>query len=610
MAGWSILSNGSGLDCVEIIRTLQSCSRRCFGVDHAVKGSLDGCDDYKDELRCLFDQVLSVFLKEIASKGSVRPIPAMLGDGRCLDLFKLFWVVRERGGYEWVSKNRLWALVAEELGLDVGVKSCIKLVYRKYLDELDEWLRKLFRDESLGIGQSGRGGNLGFSEFRGLLLDGQDQRKNNDMLLLKNCKYVDLDVEKSDTTSVYKMHDGAEKSSNDDDEKFYDDDDNDDVVLQASVANKDFSSRKRKRESLSGMLNWVIEVAKHPNDPTIGVRPEGSKCKEHESKEFWDQALLAREVLLLQRHIDSNAEQSLLQKKLKMHPSMYEDNKVFNQQSTERLRCSKRLPSLTKSHFCPCCEPCSTTQSKLASPCTIELENVPKEEVVVTVDLLAPSTTVGMPGDDPFEKHVSVGPLFQAEVPEWTGVVSESDTKWLGTRVWPMDNGKLNSHIELDPIGKGRQDSCDCQLPGSVQCVRFHIAEKRMKMKLELGLVFYHWKFDHMGEEVSLRWTIEEEKRFKNMVKLNPPSLNKCFWDDAFKYFPRKARENLVSYFFNVFLVQRRSYQNRVTPKNIDSDDDESGFGSFSESFGHEAVKFSGSKFHICTQNKQCTELE
>jgi len=35
--------------------------------------------------------------------------------------------------------------------------------------------------------------------------------------------------------------------------------------------------------------------------------------------------------------------------------------------------------------------------------------------------------------DDSREKLVSVGRLFQAEVPQWTGVVYESDSKWLGT---------------------------------------------------------------------------------------------------------------------------------------------------------------------------------
>ena len=62
-------------------------------------------------------------------------------------------------------------------------------------------------------------------------------------------------------------------------------------------------------------------------------------------------------------------------------------------------------------------------------------------------------------------------------------------------------------------LGKGRQDSCDCELPGSIECVRFHIAGKRLRAKLELGSAFYYWKLEKMGEEVNLSWTKEQENR-------------------------------------------------------------------------------------------------
>jgi hypothetical protein len=40
------------------------------------------------------------------------------------------------------------------------------------------------------------------------------------------------------------------------------------------------------------------------------------------------------------------------------------------------------------------------------------------------------------PSSDGFPiKHVSIGPRFQAEVPQWTGDIFESDSKWLGTQV-------------------------------------------------------------------------------------------------------------------------------------------------------------------------------
>lgn len=231
----------------------------------------------------------------------------------------------------------------------------------------------------------------------------------------------------------------------------------------------------------------------------------------------------------------------------------------------------------------------------------MELDNGPKERELVTVDISATDTKVNPPEDDYLPRQVYGDCL--AEVPEWTGVVSQSDSKWLGTCIWPLEHKRHIVLIETDPIGRGRPDLCGCRLPGSVECVRFHIAEKRMKLKLELGSVFYRWRFDHMGEEVSLQWTSDEETRVKDMVRSN-------LWKNAFKCFPGKTRENLVSYYFNVFLVLRRRYQNRVTPNNIDSDDDESDFGSLGDSFGHEAVKVPGFNFLACSENKQCTDFE
>ncbi|XP_057977552.1 AT-rich interactive domain-containing protein 2 [Malania oleifera] len=619
MAGWPILTNGSALDCVEIIRTFRSIGF-CLDIDSSVEGGTGNC---YDKLRCLFDQILSVFLKEVVRKECIRPSPVMLGDGRAVDLFKLFWDARKRGGYDSVSKNNEWALLLEDCGLDLGVGASVRLIYYKYLFQLDQWLRH-YSDKSLGNGQCTYGRSLGVfslglkTESRDFLTDGVGCKPKNDKLIrlepVKIHRSIDdLDTQKSKMHmlalgNMCKMQCGDGKSPNDDDEKICDDSD-DVVILEPTVAMKNLSSRKRKRDSLSGMLNWIIQTAKHPTDPPIGML-EDPACKGQGRKEFWAQALLARDALLLKRHVDSNAERSLMQKKLKMHPSMYEDSIVQHRQSREGLRCSKRLPLLEKCHSCSCCKPCSATESASTSPCKAELENSPNEEAPVTVELLATKAIARSFDDDPLRQQVFVGHLFQAEVPEWTGEVFASDSKWLGTRFWPMETQRHDAKNEIDPIGKGRQDTCGCQLPGSVNCIRFHIAEKRMKLKLELHVAFYHLGFGRMGEEVSLSWTLEEEKRFKDMVRLNSLSLDeKWFWDNAFQWFPGKTRENLVSYYFNVFLVRRRSYQNRVNPKNIDSDD-ESEFGSLGDGFGLEAIEVAGSKSLICSENRQCTDWE
>ncbi|KAJ9147932.1 hypothetical protein P3X46_030045 [Hevea brasiliensis] len=357
------------------------------------------------------------------------------------------------------------------------------------------------------------------------------------------------------------------------------------------------------------MLNWVIQIAKCPDDPSNGEIPSLFKLKDHKGSELWAQAVRARDALLCRRQVNSNSEWPLLQNNHKMHPSMYEDVTLANDQSAKRLRCSERLSALVKPRLCSCCSSCSAAQSQLISSPNTEFENGLKQRPPFADDLSAVSTTLSPSGDEEILSHVSVGPHFQAEVPEWISIVSESDPRWLGTRVWPSD-GDHDAPVETVSTGNGRPNLCGCQLPGSVECVRFHIAKNRMRLKLELGPLFYHWRFDHMGEEISLRWTAKEEKRFKNILRFNPPSLDKSFWDDSRKHFPRKTREDLVSYYFNVFLVQRRSYQNRVTPKHIDSEDDESEFGSLSDSYGNKAVQVSGSNILICSENQQCTDFK
>lgn len=170
--------------------------------------------------------------------------------------------------------------------------------------------------------------------------------------------------------------------------------------------------------------------------------------------------------------------------------------------------------------------------------------------------------------------QVPIGPLFQAEVSEWTGVASKSDAKWLGTLIWPLEKKENRFLIERDPIGKGRQDSCGCEIRNSLQCVKFHVIEKRLKVKVELGSAFNQWKFNKMGEEVAFCWNEKEKDMFSSIVKSNPP-LGKCFWDEIYKHFHDKSREELVCYYFNVFLLQHRAYQNRIAPNSITCDEEE-----------------------------------
>ncbi|KAJ7944944.1 AT-rich interactive domain-containing protein [Quillaja saponaria] len=615
MAGWSTLINGSGLDCVENVGAFQG-NGYCLTLDNLENGGIHDSNDFEVKQKRLFYNVVSVYLEQSSSRGLVRPLPVMLGDGQQLDLYKLFCSVKERGGYSLVSENGLWATVVEELGLDVEFLASVKLIFDKYLNELEGWFWKNY------VGEKGCDDSSKFlpfeleKEFRDLLSVGpkSKQKREGHVNLESNRmrKYMDVGIQENisnflDTKNEHLICEDVQNTHIDDDEKVFKDDENDALILDSRVDKKEFDQRKRKREVLSGMLNWVRLIAEHPLDPSFGLI-DPSKWKEYEGQEFWGQALRAREALLMKRQVKSHSEPSPSQK-LKMHPAMYEDDLVHTHQSTGKLRSSERLPPFSKSHLGSGCNSCSASTSKLPSSINIKADSSPMEQPPEMVNLLAVNPLVNPSDDDPTEKQVSVGPFHQAEVPIWTGVVSESNSKWLGTQIWPLKDRERNSMIEGDPIGKGRQEACNCQFQGSVECVRFHVAESRMKLKLELGSAFYYWRFDCMGEEVSLKWTTEEEKRFKDMMRSNSP-LNGSFRDNLLKYFPRKTKRDLVSYYFNAFLIQLRSYQNRVTPKSIDSDSDESEFGSFSDGFGHEAIRVPDFDFLECYENKQCTDLE
>ncbi|XP_054825009.1 AT-rich interactive domain-containing protein 2-like isoform X2 [Prosopis cineraria] len=614
MARWSSFTNGSSEDCLETVGGHQG-NDCCFDVGRVIRDQLD--DEVK--LKCLFHQLLSIYIKENNSGGNIRPVPVMLGDGQSLDLYKLFSFVNKRGGYALVSKKGLWGSVTKELHLNPKLLASVKLVYDKYLNEFEGWLGKARGGKNFKSGNHGC--DMDFKsvpselvkEFRDALC-GNARLKDDVSVQLQSHKtrnYIDLidhegEMNLPDNKNQPTICENVHSILGDANLKLSDGVKDDLASLNSEVPVKESNSRKRKREALSSMLNWIRRIAKYPHDPSIEPIPEASKWKEYKGQDFWVQILRAREALRLRSCDKPKCVQPSMQKQ-KMHPAMYEDHAAVSRRSTAKLRWSKRLPTSVKSQICSCCNSHSAIENKLPCAATTEEENASLEKTTAADGLLSAKETANSSTDDTVEKQVAIGPLFQAEVPKWTGVVSESDSKWLGTQVWPLKDRELQSVTETGIIGRGRQETCSCKVQGSVECVRFHIAEMRMKLKLDLGSAFYQWGFDCMGEEVSLQWTAEEEKKFKDIMMLNLPSQNKS---NPFKYFPKKKRRSLVSYYFNVFLIQRRIYQNRVTPSSVDSDDDEHEFGSFTDGFGMEAVKGPGYKFLECSQNNRCTELE
>ncbi|CDY18879.1 hypothetical protein Bca4012_028915 [Brassica carinata] len=312
----------------------------------------------------------------------------------------------------------------------------------------------------------------------------------------------------------------------------------DDKKLEEAVfLDSGSSPGKRKRECSLVTLKWLSEAAKDPCDVSVGSLPDRSKWDCYGSEEPWKELLLFRAS---RTNSDSSCEK-IWQKIQKMHPSLYQDSAGTSYNLRERL-------SFDRNQF-------NERKAGISSEDGSGSEGSDEED----------------------ESGGLVGPEFQAEVPEWTGIITESDPKWLGTLNWPLNkeqNNKNNLLIERDPIGKGRQDaSCGCQNPGSVGCVRFHIKAKQEKLKLELGSAFYMWCFDTMGEGNLQYWTEFELKKVMSLMP-SPPTLIPSFFDELRSVLPSKSRGKIVSYFYNVTLLQFRANQSRMTPYEIDSDTD------------------------------------
>lgn len=186
----------------------------------------------------------------------------------------------------------------------------------------------------------------------------------------------------------------------------------------------------------------------------------------------------------------------------------------------------------------------------------------------------------------PPRKLVSIGLDFQANLPEWGAKnarqASELDisdqndveNKLAGICVIPMPEFGQSAN-DSDKVGGGRTDCC-CEDSGSVRCVRQHIKEARARLCKTIGHErFSELGFSDMGEVVAYKWSREEQQLFHDVVYSNPASWGKNFWDHLSMVFPTRAKKDIVSYYFNVFMLQRRAVQNRCDPMNIDSDDDE-----------------------------------
>jgi hypothetical protein len=302
------MANGSSLDRLEA-KTFTESHRNG---DCLIEDCVDSVGHDKAKQKSLFCQIFSVYLKENCSRGNVKPVPVMLGDGQLLDLYQLFFLVKEKGGYDVVSRKGLWDSVIVELGMDIPVLASVKLVYDRYLHGFEDWLSKTFEEKSLKNGNNGCLNSLPVDlekEFRSLLCSNLKD-KDDDFVPLESSniiKHIDLVNQKSGgylldsinlTNKCLDVQQVDGEGNDDDDDKFF------------GNSLKDYlaASRKRKRESISGMVNWTRHITKHPFDAVALPLPEPSKWKEYKGgNDFFVQLLRARDVLAARKNADTNS---------------------------------------------------------------------------------------------------------------------------------------------------------------------------------------------------------------------------------------------------------------------------------------------------------------
>ncbi|QHO22206.1 AT-rich interactive domain-containing protein [Arachis hypogaea] len=237
------------------------------------------------------------------------------------------------------------------------------------------------------------------------------------------------------------------------------------------------NNRKGDNNSME-LLSWVKNVAVN----SYGESKVGLTCNNKNSEK--KKVLSYREAASNKKRFRSSREQQFW-KSQKMCPSLYEEEPkdgMYNLRKKLKKNNNGRF-STKKSTF----SICNSSNSSFDPE-----EQEEKKHIVKKV----PNNSKQKSFFDRHVrvKHVPIGLRHQVIMPEWNGggaALSESGSKWLGTRIWPLKDG-MNPRvvIERDPIGKGRQDLCDCLARGLVDCVGFHVAEKRTKLKLELGKYF------------------------------------------------------------------------------------------------------------------------
>ncbi|XP_071692741.1 AT-rich interactive domain-containing protein 2-like isoform X2 [Rutidosis leptorrhynchoides] len=182
-------------------------------------------------------------------------------------------------------------------------------------------------------------------------------------------------------------------------------------------------------------------------------------------------------------------------------------------------------------------------------------------------------------------KTIPIGPDQQADVPEYDPKFA---TVYKDKGGIERFLGRCVTTVALSVVDSDNKTYCECLDGGSIRCVQAHVKEARLRLRKCFGdEIFVEMGMVDMGEEVALMWTEEEQRLFHRVVYSNPSSIGNSFWKQLAIVFPYRTKKELVSYYFNVFILRRRAVQNRSHILDIDSDDDE-WRGSYGGSFGED----------------------
>eukprot|EP00250_Pteridium_aquilinum_P003851 c14126_g1_i1 orf=243-2261(+) len=514
-------------------------------------------------------------LVEGCSENESRPSPVLL-EGKEVDLLQLRAEVLTHGGYEKVTDTSMWSSISESLGFGQNCGAAVKLVYAKYLksfesnkvmlknglhpkDNVDCWAAKSVEESSTGMAERdviGSGSSISpDSSICNQESNGEIPSKR------RRLSYLKEDNALSSSLPEYS-------------------------VPIATGSNDDFVD----------MIEWLRRLALNPGDPKRGQGPRGSKQTESWVDDCLTMAIKTRAVLWGRKELIYYGSLSGNTAKQRIPPKVYyKELPKPNTRTLEKLRANQTRAMKCGLHLSgdamevQAVRPTwlyQTPSQMFGGQCMDHGLDLSSDYVKSMSEALSIGYLLN---NKATRKRIPIGMPFQAQVPPWTGKVlkgketvfssveqscGSSSSVFDGIHVWPL-SGTENMAPDIAGVGRGRPLRCACANPMSFECVRLHVAEAREKLKGELGEAFNSWGFDDMGESVSARWSSKEELAFDLTVKLNLSSLGKNFWDELPAALPLKTTKELVSYYFNVFVVRRRAIENRTMPDSIDSDDDE-----------------------------------